>query len=88
MGAVAGTQDLLFALGAACVEPLDAIFNNTELDCRCPCAATALTAQDVSTREAWLTGPPRAKCRGRAILYRRAVLIRDVLCVGPDLRPT
>jgi hypothetical protein len=30
MGAVAGIQVLLFALGAAGVEPLDAIFNNTE----------------------------------------------------------
>ena len=30
MGAVAGIQVLLFALGAAGVEPLDTIFNNTE----------------------------------------------------------
>ena len=30
MGAVAGIQVVLFALGAAGVEPLDAIFNNTE----------------------------------------------------------
>jgi hypothetical protein len=30
MGAVGGIQVLLFALGAAGVHPLDAIFNNTE----------------------------------------------------------